>query len=296
MFASRALRSVLGAPSILRSSSTKVLASRVQVTRSFATASATPSKPAPFTPPPTAPKAPSTPSAQSGGEEYTGYKTPTKYTFESTYDVPLKLNTQTGQYAEALFEMIGSKVEDVETEFEILEQAFEEQPEIVSDLRREDLTLAQRQNQVKQLTEITPLSDCTISFLKFLAKQNELNNLPEIIDDYFTLLKSARGEYDVDVIVAHPQDAVAFTSLDTQKRDAIIKKLDLPEGAEVKFNYLFDPTLQKGIILRTESTELDMSLATQISEMEEALEDDMDNVINGAILNRKREEEQKLHA
>jgi len=96
------------------------------------------------------------------------------------------------------------------------------------------------------------------SFLKILKERSHLSLLPEICDEYTSILLKFKNSTQVKLVVA--------TALQESYGTSLLKTLkELTSSKEVILNVSYDPKLLGGLILEYNSTSIDASILREFS-------------------------------
>ena len=101
------------------------------------------------------------------------------------------------------------------------------------------------------------------NFLFVLASKNEAHLLPEIIREF-----DRYADRTTASSVAKVTTAVALTNAEKQSLET---KLRSQFGAQVVFNYVVDPAILGGVIVRVGDKEIDGSVARKLAALKETL-------------------------
>jgi F-type H+-transporting ATPase subunit delta len=107
-------------------------------------------------------------------------------------------------------------------------------------------------------------NDLTINFLKVLTKNNRLDALPKIIDNYHSKLRESRG-----VLTAHITTA---KSLDKSEIIKIANDLKVVFGKEIEVKAKVREKIIGGVIVRVGSKMIDCSLSSKISKIKQLMQ------------------------
>ena len=105
--------------------------------------------------------------------------------------------------------------------------------------------------------------DCTLNFLKLVAKNRRLSVISAIISTYATLLATSKGEVQAEAISAEKLS-------DKHVKD-IKAALKASIGRDVQLSTRVDKSILGGLIVKVGSRMLDNSLKTKLSNLKIAM-------------------------
>lgn len=170
-----------------------------------------------------------------------------------------------GRYASALFELAAEKkaVSKVESDLEALRQAILASPELAALIRNPRVTRQAAGQAMAALGKALKLDALTGKFLGVLADNRRLAALPEVVAAFAAIAAASRGEVTAQVTSAHP--------LSDAQLKAIVAKLKVSEGKDVKVSANVDPEVLGGLIVRIGSKQIDSSIRTRLNTLAQAM-------------------------
>jgi len=105
------------------------------------------------------------------------------------------------------------------------------------------------------------VDDLTIRFLVFLCEKNRINLLFDIADDFQALVNEKQG-----IVLAKVKTAIDIT--DSEKK-ALIDKLKLYTGKDIKATFTVDPAIKGGFIASVDDRIIDASIIRQLELLKE---------------------------
>lgn len=129
-------------------------------------------------------------------------------------------------------------------------------------------TSNEREKVLDVLKEKLRLSDGTVKFLRFLLEEKAISGLPEIIKKITTLYLDKKRKAKATVITP--------VSLDTKYDERLKLSLKNLTGRDIDINYVVDPALLGGIVIKVGSTMYDSSIRGQLRLLR-------DNLIKGEL-------------
>lgn len=129
-------------------------------------------------------------------------------------------------------------------------------------------TSDERENVLNLLKSKINLSDETVKFLRFLIENKAVTGLPEIIKKITALYLDKKRKAKATVITP--------ISLDSKFDERLKVSLKNLTGREVDINYVVDPALIGGIMIKVGSTMYDSSIRGQLRLLK-------DNLVKGEL-------------
>src|SRR4030095_3099686 len=105
------------------------------------------------------------------------------------------------------------------------------------------------------------LNSLTLKFLELLCKQNRINIITDVIDDFLDLVNQKRG-----IVTAKIKTAVEITE---KEKSAISEKLKKYTGKDITASYSVDPTIKGGFVAQIEDKIIDASILRQLELLRE---------------------------
>lgn len=129
-------------------------------------------------------------------------------------------------------------------------------------------TSDERERVLKTLKETIRLSDGTVKFLRFLLEEKAISGLPEIIKKITILYLDKKRKAKATVVTP--------VSLDTKYDERLKLSLKNLTGRDIDIDYVVDPALLGGIVIKVGSTMYDSSIRGQLRLLR-------DNLIKGEL-------------
>ena len=170
------------------------------------------------------------------------------------------------RYASALFSLGRSAgLEELERYGEALRalgEAVAKNPRLEEAFRNPVLSSGEKKKLVLSLLEVAG-GETEQRFCALLADKDRLPLLPDIAEDFGMLLDEAKGLSRGVVTTA--------LELDGARRDAIRAKLESQTGRSLALEYVVDPSIIGGIVLRVGDMVYDASLRAQLDNLRESI-------------------------
>lgn len=170
-----------------------------------------------------------------------------------------------GRYAVALFDLAEEqgKLADVERDLTAV-RALLEEGSVFSDLVASPILGRSQQAEVMAtVAKEAELGTLAANFLGVLTENRRLKTLATVIEDFFTLLASARGEVTAEVTSAQ--------KLSDDQVEALRARLKAAVGSDVTFNTVVDPRLLGGLVVKVGSRMIDSSVKTKLQNLKTSM-------------------------
>lgn len=176
-------------------------------------------------------------------------------------------NVVSRRYAAALFS-IGKEagMEELErygASLSALGEAVEKTPKLAEAFRNPVLSAEEKKKVVLALLDVAGGGAVEQRFCALLADKDRLGLLPAIAADFGALLDDARGLSRGVVTTA--------VELDEEHQDAIKTKLESQTGRKLELEFVIDPAIIGGLVLRVDDIVYDTSLRTQLDNLRESI-------------------------
>lgn len=170
-----------------------------------------------------------------------------------------------GRYASALFDLAreGKNVETVEASLATLKGAMAESDDLKSLIASPMFSRGEAAAAIKAVASQLKLDVLTANILGVLASNRRLAQTGKVIDAFFALAASHRGETSATVTTAHP--------LDDAQLSALKAKLKARVGRDVSVNLKTDPAILGGLIVKIGSQLIDGSIRTKLNTLAHAM-------------------------
>ena len=176
-------------------------------------------------------------------------------------------NVVSRRYASALFS-IGKEAGMAELErygasLSALGEAVEKTPKLAEAFRNPVLSSEEKKKVVLSLLDVAGGGAVEKRFCALLADKDRLNLLPAIAADFGVMLDDARGISRGVVTTA--------VELDDEHMDEIKTKLESQTGRKLVLEFVIDPAIIGGIVLRVGDSVYDASLRAQLDNLRESI-------------------------
>jgi F-type H+-transporting ATPase subunit delta len=172
-----------------------------------------------------------------------------------------------GRYASALFSIgrdAGAKeLERCGATLSALGEAVEKTPRLAEAFRNPVLSAEEKKKLILSLLEVAGGGETERRFCALLADKDRLPLLPDIAKDFGEMLDEANGLSRGMVTTAIP--------LDEAHMDAVKSKLESQTGRKLALEYVVDPAIIGGIVLRVGDMVYDASLRAQLDNLRESV-------------------------
>ena len=176
-------------------------------------------------------------------------------------------NVVSRRYAAALFSL-GKEAGMAELErygasLSALGEAVEKTPKLAEAFRNPVLSSEEKKKVVLSLLDVAGGGAVEKRFCALLADKDRLNLLPAIAADFGVMLDEASGISRGVVTTA--------VELDDEHMNKIKNKLESQTGRKLVLEYVIDPAIIGGIILRVGDSVYDASLRAQLDNLRESI-------------------------
>ena len=168
------------------------------------------------------------------------------------------------EYAEAIFMLAseGGREEPVLRELELVQRAFEENPEYMEFLVSPSVARSER---VASLGGVfaARVSEHVLSLLQLMCEKGRIGAFSECFAEYKALFDMRRA-----VVIANVTSAVELTE---EQKGALTQKLEKMSARQVKLSCRVDPTLLGGMIVEMDGKIIDGSLRYRLRDVKEVM-------------------------
>ena len=176
-------------------------------------------------------------------------------------------NVVSRRYAAALFSLgkeIGiEELERYGASLFALGEAVEKTPKLAEAFRNPVLSSEEKKKVVLSLLDVAGGGDYEKRFCALLADKGRLGLLPAIAADFGVMLDEASGISRGVVTTA--------VELDEEYMDKIKSKLESQTGRKLVLEFVIDPAIIGGIVLRVGDSVYDASLRAQLDNLRESI-------------------------
>lgn len=166
-----------------------------------------------------------------------------------------------GRYSTALFDLAegAQKTERVAGDLRTLAEALEQSSDFSRLITAPQVSRADDVRATREIGTLLGLDDLTIRFLGVLAENRRLALLPQIVDQFESMLSAWQGSTTAQVTSAQ-----ALT--DTQA-DALRQGLERRTGKKIKVRNSVDPAILGGLVIHIGSQQIDSSIRTRLERL-----------------------------
>ncbi len=171
-------------------------------------------------------------------------------------------------YAEALYSLAAEEklADEIYSQLDAVKFAFTDNPALCKILDRPCSDRAELNAFIDRC--FGDVNIYLLNCIKIMSKRRATSHFPEMADEFMKLYRRENGIEIVNVITAAEPDE--------DRMDKLKAKLEAKLGKRVILNVSVDPTILGGIIVRTESSQLDASVKTRL--------DNIENQIKSAVI------------
>jgi F-type H+-transporting ATPase subunit delta len=174
--------------------------------------------------------------------------------------------TAAARYARALLDVAVKESVDLDQIAKDLDEfgnLLKQQPALGRVLLNPAVPAPRKKAAVSEIVKLAAPSAIVGKLLVLLAEGDRLVLLPELVNAYHDMLMQRQNVVRAEITSAAP--------LDTERVDAIQKRLATVTGKHVKMSAKVDSEILGGMVARVGSTVYDASIATQLKKIRERL-------------------------
>lgn len=183
------------------------------------------------------------------------------FSFQVNYRKSMKTFSETQRYAQAVYGLAyeSKSLDILEKDFLKLREILSQSVDLKKFIKNPTHKYAVINNVIDALTKQFSFSDLFSRFLKVLNKNRRFFFVEKIVNNFFDLLLSQRGEILATLKLSH---AIS----DSEKVD-IVKKLDDILKKKINISFSVDESLLVGSILQIGSAMIDTSAKTRLNNL-----------------------------
>ena len=121
----------------------------------------------------------------------------------------------------------------------------------------------QKAQILEHLAQKMPLCKNMLNILKILAKNNELNILPQVLEQFILLYQNKHDIAEVEVTTVMP--------LSTAQEDLLKTKLSAIFNKEILLHYIINPQIIGGLVLKYGTNFIDNSVKHKLDALEQLM-------------------------
>lgn len=166
-------------------------------------------------------------------------------------------------YAEALYSLAVEEnvSEEIYVQMDAVKFAFTDNPELSKILDRPSSDSTERIAFIDRCFK--DINVYLLNCIKVMSKRRVTSHFPEMADEFMKIYRRENGIEIVNVITA-----VALSDLQSDK---LRSKLEAKLGKKVILNATIDSNILGGIVVRTESSQMDASVKTRLDDIEKQI-------------------------
>lgn len=166
-------------------------------------------------------------------------------------------------YAEALYSLAVEEhvAEEIYSQMDAVKFAFTDNPELSKILDRPCSSGAERTAFIDRCFK--DVNIYLLNCIKVMSKHRVTSHFTEMADEFMKLYRKENGVEIVKVITA--------VELTASQRDKLKSKLESKLGKTVILDTNVDPDIIGGIVIRTESSQIDASVKTRLDDIEKQI-------------------------
>ncbi len=169
------------------------------------------------------------------------------------------------RYASALADVVleTGETERVRSELKQWELMMHENPVVSATFRNPSFTHAQKESIIEKLIQKTSPSETTANFLRILAQNGRVAEIPQINERLAVVLQERLGGISAKVESAR--------ALSSNERQEFLESLEKMTGKKVSVEFSEDPNLIGGVVTTIGSTVYDASVKTRLENLKQEL-------------------------
>ena len=172
------------------------------------------------------------------------------------------LNSTSKSYALALYDLSkeSSELNKVETDMKDLGSLLEQSIDFREVIQNPTIAKEDKKNVIFAIADKNNFSKNLKNFLGFLAFNNRLFYLNNIIQSFLDLVSESKGELKAKLI--------SSKELSLKEKEKIQNELSKNFKSSLKIDYKYDPNLIAGLIIQVGSVMIDTSIRTKLKKLE----------------------------
>ena len=165
----------------------------------------------------------------------------------------------TGRYAKSIFQLANEKkiMNEVEKNFLQISSLFRDSKDFVKFVTNPTIQKNTRLKIIENLSSKLNFNNYFTNFLKLINEKSRFFYLERIVKDFFSILSISKGEISAELIVAN--------EISEDRKNDIKKELSLIYKKDMKLNFIIDPSLISGSILKVGSKMIDSSAKSKFN-------------------------------
>ncbi|CDO93186.1 unnamed protein product [Kluyveromyces dobzhanskii CBS 2104] len=182
---------------------------------------------------------------------------------------PVQLFGLDGTYATALFTAASktTSIESAASSLNALKDTVAKDTKLVTILENPALSAQDRAVVVETLSKKIELDQSVHNLLKVLAENNRLSLLHNVTSQFSKLTDAYNGLIQATVTTAQPLDSKLFKRVEK----ALAASTLVGKGKSLKLENIVKPEIQGGLVLEVSDRTVDLSIATKINKLNQAL-------------------------
>lgn len=172
-----------------------------------------------------------------------------------------------GRYAHALYSAASKKnsLDKVEQELNDFQKLVTGEQKLQDFLSNPTLRKEQKQSLIEAVMKKQNYSNITVNLFSALGENNRFNRIDGVVKTFNTIMSAHRGEVVCTITSAKQLNDKNMKALQTVLNDFV------KQGETLKIEMKVDPSLLGGMVVEVGDKYIDMSTATKIKKMTEAL-------------------------
>ena len=182
-------------------------------------------------------------------------------------DTSTLTSSAAGRYATALFDLAkeDGALDAVEADLTALKAALETSDDLRHVISSPVHTREEQGNALAAVADKMGLGALTKNVIGLMAAKRRIFALPQLIENFATLMSEHRGEVTAEVTAAK--------ALTKGQTEALAKKLKSAVGRDVNLNVTVDEAIIGGLIVKVGSKMIDSSIASKLTGLQNAMKE-----------------------
>ncbi len=166
-------------------------------------------------------------------------------------------------YAEALYSLAveENSADEIYSQLDAVKFAFTDNPELCKILDRPCSDKQERTALIDRCFK--DVNVYLLNCIKVMSKRRATVHFPEVADEFMKLYRKENGIEIVNVITA--------AALSDEQAEKLEIKLERKLGKKVILSATVDPDIMGGIVVRTESSQIDASIKTRLDDLQKQI-------------------------
>jgi len=183
-------------------------------------------------------------------------------------EAPVRLHGLDGRYATSLWRVASEKGELAKVDADLASfTSHSKLPAVQQLCNNPSIPKIAKKQAVADFLKVCGYTDTTKNMFSVLAENGRLNQTGNIINKFQELQRAAKGEVEVEVILAD--------EISADQKKAVVKALSsekfAPKGAKLSIQYKIQPEILGGLVINIGDKHINMSVLSRVNQMHNLL-------------------------